>query len=74
MFDQVGLVRPQPMTLAPAKERSLRVNGAGITGRCVAIPAMAGGGTHRNVWSEGLVVVGMLLALSFSDAQLSIGE
>jgi hypothetical protein len=74
MFDQVSLVRPQSVTLAPAKERSLRVNGAGIAGRCVAISAMADGGTHRSARPKGLVVVSMLFALSFSDARLSIGE
>jgi hypothetical protein len=74
MFDQVGLMHPQSVTLAPAKERALRMNNSGIVGRGVAIPAMSDGGTHRSVWSKGLAIVSMLFALSFADAQLAIGE
>ena len=41
MFDQVGLVRAQPVTLAPAEERAVRVNDVGIVGRGVAIAGIA---------------------------------
>ena len=53
MFDQVGLVRAQPVTLAPAKERAMRVNDRGIVGRGIAIAEIADRGTHRgpNAWT-----------------------
>ncbi len=62
MFDQIGLMRTQPVTLAPSEERAVRVSDDIIVGRRVAIgvalaigsPAIgtlgiAGGAAHRSV-------------------------
>src|SRR5579863_784127 len=47
LIDEVGLVRAQPVTLAPAKERALPANGGRIAGRCIATAGILVGGTHR---------------------------
>jgi hypothetical protein len=60
MFDQVGLVRAQPVTLAPAEEGAMRVNDGSIVGRGIAIAGIANRGTHRG--SNALMAVSMLSA------------
>ena len=49
MFDQVGLMGAELVALAPAEERTVRVNGSVIVGRCVAMDGIAGDDTHRSV-------------------------
>jgi hypothetical protein len=49
MFDQIGLVDAEFVALAPPEKRTVRVNGAAILGRCIAIAGIAGRSTHRSV-------------------------
>ena len=48
MFDEAGLMRAQPMTLAPAEEGTLPSHG-GIAGGWVVISAIAACRAHRQV-------------------------
>ena len=50
MFDQIGLVRAQPVSLAPAEERTVRVRGRVVAGQGVMIGRIAGCDGHRSVW------------------------
>jgi hypothetical protein len=49
MFDQVGLMDAQLVTLAPAEKRTVRVIGCAIVWRWFVIDGIAGYGTHRSV-------------------------
>jgi hypothetical protein len=49
MFDQVGLMRTQPVPLAAAEERAVRMGGGAIFGRCAASGVLAGSNAHRSV-------------------------
>jgi hypothetical protein len=49
MIDQIGLTRAQLVALAPAEERTARVRGDAIAGRCIAFRSIAGSYTHRSV-------------------------
>jgi hypothetical protein len=41
MFDQVGLAGAELVALAPAEERTVRVSGSLIVGRCVAMDGIS---------------------------------
>jgi hypothetical protein len=49
MFDQIGLVDAEFVALAPPEKRTVRVSGAAIARRCIAIAGIAGRSTHRSV-------------------------
>jgi len=50
MLDQVGLMRAQPVALAPPEERALPINRGVTVGRCIAMIRIAGSAAHRSVW------------------------
>jgi hypothetical protein len=52
MFDEVGLARAQPVTLAPAEERALLANGGCFAGRRAAMAGIPVSGAHRKVWNS----------------------
>jgi hypothetical protein len=49
VFDQIGLVRAEFVTLAPPEKRTMRVRGSAIAGRRIAFRRIAGCDTHRSV-------------------------
>src|SRR5258708_4064243 len=49
VFDQIGLVRAEFVTLAPTEKRTMRVRGNAIVGRCIAFRRIAGRDTHRSL-------------------------
>ena len=73
MIDQVSLMRAQFVTLAPAKERAMRMNGERIVGRCIVMAGIALRGTsipfeERIAWIPAVLVVVTLNAFLWSGA------
>jgi hypothetical protein len=50
VLNQIGLMRAQPVALAPAKERALGMDGDGFPGRRIAISGIPDCRTHRSNW------------------------
>jgi hypothetical protein len=49
VLDQIGLVRAELVALAPPEQRTVRVSGNALVGRCIAFRRVAGSYAHRSV-------------------------
>ena len=49
MFDQIGLMRAEPVALASPEQCTARLRGDAVVGRRIAFRSIAGCNTHRSV-------------------------